>query len=66
MRKIILASNNQGKIKEFNFMLKGVYEVVSMGDMGVKEVPETGLTLVENALIGQQKRWHNKNRHFYF
>jgi XTP/dITP diphosphohydrolase len=51
MRKIILASNNQGKIKEFNFMLKGVYEVVSMGDMGVKEVPETGLTFVENALI---------------
>jgi inosine/xanthosine triphosphate pyrophosphatase family protein len=27
MRKLILASNNQGKIKEFNFMLKGVYEV---------------------------------------
>ncbi|AYQ57455.1 Non-canonical purine NTP pyrophosphatase [Bathymodiolus thermophilus thioautotrophic gill symbiont] len=51
MRKIILASNNQGKIKEFNFMLKGAYEVVSMGDMSVKEVPETGLTFVENALI---------------
>ncbi|WXT99511.1 MAG: dITP/XTP pyrophosphatase [Catillopecten margaritatus gill symbiont] len=50
MRKIILASNNQGKIKEFNAMLKGVYKVVSMSDMGVEEMPETGLTFVENAL----------------
>jgi len=51
MKKIILASNNQGKIKEFNAMLKGVYEVVSMSDMNVEEVPEIGLTFVENALI---------------
>jgi XTP/dITP diphosphohydrolase len=51
MKKIILASNNIGKIKEFNAMLTGVYAVISMNDMGVKEVPETGLTFVENALI---------------
>ena len=51
MKKIILASNNTGKIREFNAMLTGVYEVVSMSDMNVKEVPETGLTFVENALI---------------
>ncbi|MBT4122811.1 MAG: RdgB/HAM1 family non-canonical purine NTP pyrophosphatase [Candidatus Ruthia sp.] len=51
MKKIILASNNKGKIREFNAMLDGVYEVVSMSDMNVEEVPETGLTFVENALI---------------
>ncbi len=51
MDKIILASNNNGKIKEFNAMLDGVYQVVSMTDMQVEEVPETGLTFVENALI---------------
>lgn len=51
MKKIILASNNKGKIREFNAMLKGVYEVVSMSDMNVEEVPEIGLTFVENALI---------------
>ncbi|ABL02013.1 non-canonical purine NTP pyrophosphatase, rdgB/HAM1 family [Candidatus Ruthia magnifica str. Cm (Calyptogena magnifica)] len=51
MQKIILASNNQGKIKEFNIMLSGIYEVVSMQDMQVEEVPEIGLTFVENALI---------------
>lgn len=51
MKKIIVASNNQGKIKEFNAMLSGVYEIVSMSDMSVEEVSETGLTFIENALI---------------
>ena len=51
MKKIILASNNPGKIREFNTMLEGIYEVVSMQSMQVEEVPETGLTFVENALI---------------
>jgi len=51
MKKIILASNNSGKIREFNTMLTGIYKVVSMRDMQVEEVPETGLTFVENALI---------------
>lgn len=51
MKKIILASNNPGKIKEFNTMLQGNYQVVSMSDMQVEEVPEIGLTFVENALI---------------
>jgi XTP/dITP diphosphohydrolase len=51
MKKIILASNNKGKIREFNAMLDGLYEVVSMSDREVEEVPETGLTFVENALI---------------
>jgi len=32
-------------------MLDGLYEVVSMSDRKVEEVPETGLTFVENALI---------------
>ena len=51
MKKIILASNNKGKIREFNTMLSGLYEVISMSDRQVEEVPETGLTFVENALI---------------
>ena len=51
MKKIILASNNNGKITEFNAMLNGIYQVVSASAMQVKAVPETGLTFVENALI---------------
>ena len=50
MKKIILASNNNGKITEFNAMLNGIYQVVSASAMQVKAVPETGLTFVENAL----------------
>jgi XTP/dITP diphosphohydrolase len=51
MEKIILASNNQGKIAEFNALLKGIYQVCSMQEMAVNEVPETGLSFVENAII---------------
>ena len=49
--KIILATSNPGKTKEFNAMLGSVFEVVSQKDMNVEEVPETGLSFVENALI---------------
>lgn len=49
--KIILATNNPGKAREFNTMLGSIFEVVSQKDMNVVEVPETGLTFVENALI---------------
>lgn len=51
MQQIILASNNQGKIREFNAMLENLYQVVSMQKMNVEEVPEIGLSFVENALI---------------
>ena len=49
--KIILATGNEGKVRELNDMLKGHYNVISQNDMQVKEVPETGTTFIENALI---------------
>ena len=51
MKKIILATGNEGKVRELNAMLKGHYNVISQNDMQVKEVPETGTTFIENALI---------------
>ena len=51
MKKIILATGNPGKVRELNSMLEGHYQVVSQKDMQVKEVPETGSSFVENALI---------------
>ena len=51
MKKIILATGNPGKVRELNAMLEGLYHVVSQKDLQVKEVPETGSTFVENALI---------------
>ncbi len=51
MKKIILATGNLGKVRELNAMLEGYYRVVSQNDMQVIEVPETGATFIENALI---------------
>ena len=51
MKKIILATSNLGKVRELNSMLKGHYNVVSQIDMKVEEVPETGASFIENALI---------------
>ncbi len=51
MKKIILATSNLGKVRELNSMLEGHYNVVSQIDMKVEEVPETGASFIENALI---------------
>lgn len=51
--KIVAATTNKGKIREFQEILgKLGYEVVSMHDEGIDvEVEETGTTFAENALI---------------
>ncbi len=48
----ILASNNRKKIAELSAILTrfGI-EIKAQSDYGISEVPETGLTFVENALI---------------
>ena len=52
MKKLIVASENKGKIKEIKEILKDKYEVVSMGEVGFKEeIEETGSTFYENALL---------------
>lgn len=50
--KVVLASSNVGKIKEFNELLDSFHlEVVPQSSLGVTDADETGLTFVENALI---------------
>lgn len=52
MSSIVLASNNPGKVREFNALLAGhSLEVVPQSQFGVAEAAETGLTFVENALL---------------
>lgn len=49
--KIVLASNNQGKLKELQAMLAPLgCSLVCQGDLGVPEAPEPYRTFVENAL----------------
>ncbi len=51
-RKIVLASNNPGKVREFNQLLAGLHlSVVPQSDFEVTEAEETGLTFVENAIL---------------
>ena len=50
--KLVLASNNQGKLAEFNRYFKPLgIEVVAQANFNVKEVAETGKSFAENALI---------------
>ena len=51
--KLIIASNNEGKIKEFKKMLTPLgYEPVSMREAGINiDIAEDGTTFSENAHI---------------
>lgn len=50
--KVILASNNQGKIKEINTLLAVTsLKVVAQSVYAIWDVEETGLTFVENAIL---------------
>ena len=51
MDKILLASNNQHKIKEFNEILHGRFDLVSQSHLNIEEIEETGLSFVENAIL---------------
>ena len=52
MKKMVLASNNPGKVREFSALLKEFdIEVLPQSAFGVPEAEETGLTFVENAII---------------
>ena len=50
--RIVLASNNAGKVREFNQLLAAEeIQVEPQKAFGIGEVEETGLTFVENAII---------------
>lgn len=52
MQKLVLASNNKGKVREFGEMLATInMEVVPQATFNIEDADETGLTFVENAII---------------
>ena len=52
MQKLVLASNNAGKLEELNELLQPChFEVYPQRHFAVTEVEETGLTFVENAIL---------------
>ena len=52
MEKLIVASNNKNKLREFAAIMGGRYEIVSMRDAGIDaDIEENGTTFEANAQI---------------
>ncbi len=52
MTKVVLATGNAGKVRELAAMLQGLnIEILPQTALQVREVEETGLTFIENALL---------------
>lgn len=52
--ELVLASNNQGKIREFNHLfaeLKLPVQIIAQGELNIPDAIEDGLSFIENALI---------------
>ena len=60
-KKIILASNNKGKIREIQEILSPLgYEIISMKDSGIDiDIEENGKTFKENAGIKARAIYEN-------
>ena len=51
MKKLVLASNNPGKLREFQFLLQPLgIEVLTQAQLGINEAEEPHPTFIENAL----------------
>jgi XTP/dITP diphosphohydrolase len=52
MKKIVLASNNAGKLKEFTSLLAPLgVEIIPQAALNIPEADETGLSFIENAIL---------------
>ncbi len=52
MKKIVLATGNQGKVREMAGLLSDFgFEVLAQSEFNVSEAEETGTTFIENAII---------------
>ncbi len=52
MKKIVLASNNAGKLQEFEHLFSRFsMTVIAQAQLGVDDIEETGKTFIENAIL---------------
>lgn len=50
--KVVFASHNAGKIRELQALLESSsLQIIPQAELNVEDVPETGLTFVENAIL---------------
>jgi XTP/dITP diphosphohydrolase len=51
MKKLVIASNNPGKLREFQFLLQPLgIEMLTQAQLGIAEAEEPHVTFIENAL----------------
>lgn len=53
-KQLVLASNNQGKLSEFQALFDNAHlniQLIPQGKLGIADADETGLSFVENAII---------------
>lgn len=53
-QKIVLASNNKGKLAEFQALFDGAslgIDIIPQGELGIADAVEDGLSFIENAII---------------
>ena len=52
MQKVLIGTNNKGKVKEYKFFLSNYFDVLTPADIGINfDVAETGTTYEENSLL---------------
>ena len=58
--RIVLASNNAGKVREINQLLSAQQiQIIPQQEFNIPEVEETGLTFVENAILKARNAAHH-------
>ena len=52
MQKVLIGTNNKGKVKEYKFFLSNYFDILTPEDIGINfDVAETGTTYEENSLL---------------
>lgn len=50
-RRVVVATANPGKLREFQDLLGSAWELLAQGDLGIRSIPETGESFQANALL---------------
>lgn len=59
MKKLVFSTNNEHKLEEVRAILDKHYQILSLKDIGDNtDIPETGTTLEENAMIKADFLWN--------
>lgn len=62
MKTFIFSTNNKHKLQEVSAILKGICSISGLSEVGINtDIPETGTTLEENALIKARYIWELKH-----